>query len=185
MGYWEQSLIYPKVVSGGTDTGRQTANSLIVALVEKYVCEEPGEHSFNASVTYASDNLISFRYENMWMCSGMPGPDSVSGAVTIDLHTGKDISLKSQLSNESPSNEKNSAELKDLVVAGLNAIIDKKSADLNCAQANDLGSYYLTVDDFIFLHLNPAHGGSVCDADYAIPKQQLKAFLRTDSVLLK
>lgn len=180
VGYWEQSRIYPKVIRGGSPDGRLAANSLILAFLDQYSCEEPGEYSFNTDVTYASDHVISFRYEIMWMCSGMPGPDSTSGAVNIDLQSGEDINLMSQLSSKEHATEFNS-----IVVAGLNTAIDHKSKDLHCSSASGMDSYYLSESDFTFLHINRNHGTSACDAYYSLAKQQLTKFLRADSVLLK
>ncbi|VUD62333.1 hypothetical protein TDB9533_03019 [Thalassocella blandensis] len=92
VGYWEIDLKYPKVNLPGKADVSSTINTSIETLVNQYTCEDGGDRTFTASEVKVDKTSLSFKYESMWMCSTMPGPDFVTGSVSYNLTTGVKIS---------------------------------------------------------------------------------------------
>jgi hypothetical protein len=180
VGYWEISLSYPQLKKPDNDT-LVSVNKKIVALVNKYSCQGPGDQTFTAADIYSNGHVLSFYYEAMWMCATMPSPDSVSNTVSYNLETGAPLLIDKEFINSAA---------RDRFIVHVNKLLQKKLENLSekspsCMPFNNVGHALLTSKGLAMRGLATMHGGSGCPDSVVIPKKDLSLFFKSNSLILR
>ncbi len=180
MGYWESLKTYPKIYGAIDPAVKLNVNNSIVALANRYACDELGDYSFSSDVGYFDENLLSLSYEVMWMCSAMPSPDSTVGALVINLITGAPVILEGEFMDAS------SREMFYSDVA--NKMKGNLEGESYCSGlANNKGGfdfYYKAKNTLAFISNVDRHSDSGCIDRVEYTVTAMRKYLNSGSVLL-
>ncbi len=180
LGYWDITLHYPEVINLSDTNTQAEINSHIKSLVNKYKCPTTGEQTFASEVTLANRQLISFKYDAMWLCDAMPHPDSTTGATTIDLASGKQINIAEQAIDARAYDK-----LQTRIISEINKLLtDKKAAGTRCPTPDSYANYYLTNENIVFRASYTAHSDSACGVEAKLDYATLRGFIKPQSKLL-
>lgn len=180
LGYWDKNLRYPQIIGLSDSEMATNINKTIIKLVEEYKCSPEGEQGFESEVTFVNKSVISFKYDAMWMCDSMPGPDSVAGAATIDLSTGKIIVLADELIDMTAVDK-----LKNRVAGEVHKLLQAKNVTgADCPETSGEQLYYLTKDYIVFRASFSEHSDSACEVEAKINLNESRQFLKPNSKLL-
>jgi len=163
IGYWEINLKYP-ILNGSKDIVA-SINERIMELVTEFQCVNGGDFTFNSSLEYADSNLMSLKFERMWMCLPMPSPDSDQGVLNLNITKGVEI----ELANEVKSREAFSS-IQDLA----------KTKNSGC-DIGMLNTFSFDPTGFTFYQASVNHGETGCAIQ--IKSREMQPFLNNNSAL--
>ena len=114
------------------------------------------------------------------MCATMPSPDSVRGALNIDIKNNSVINLDNEFVNDAARKTFTENTLKRL---NQEISVRSKQNQLQCASATALGRFYLTQDALVIGSPPTTHSNAACDAEVSLPKKEISSQLKPNSVL--
>ncbi|MCX2781042.1 hypothetical protein [Microbulbifer thermotolerans] len=179
VGYWEITKQFPQVANSHDQA--KTVNGLINQLVEKYSCNGTGDETFTAELTYSSQDVLSFRYETMWLCPPMLSPESAEGTLTVDLTSGRKLDIDSEFASEDDRKTVMSRVRKGI---GDNITSLEKANGIRCGNKSSVDDFYITESDIVFLHTAKTHDEVTCSTAFHFGKEEISDYLKTGSRLL-
>lgn len=179
VSHWEVTKRFPKLVESHPQA--ETVNRLILQLVEKYRCDTKGDETFTAQLTYSSQNILSFRYEAMWLCPPMWSPQSDEGAMTIDLISGRILDISGEFTSKEDRKAVMSKARKGI---RNNIAAEEKANDISCSDTDSVDAFYITDSDIVFLHTAKAQDDVTCSTTFHFGKKEIANYLKTGSRLL-
>ncbi len=176
MGYWQSVTSYPQIKGGINSAIKNTTNARIVELSREYSCEQYGDYSFSAEVKRLDSDLFSMSYEVMWFCPGMPSPDSSSGALNYNLHTGTPFEISSEF-KDTEAYSAFQAIVRDKLLA-------TQKANPECPSVESSSAFYLTDSSLVFMIYQSRHEDSGCNTEFTIRIDAIRSLLKPSSLLL-
>ena len=143
----------PQVV--GSSKSTEAVNRRLEQLALSWACESGDDATFKVTEHTLNEdgNYVSLRYEAMQLCAGMARPVSMTGAVTLRLDDGKDITLAELIPCLDPAE-----------IAA--RVFNKRAAaptEPNCPAPEFSGHFFLRGDQIIFVEFFPQHYNDPCE----------------------
>ena len=174
-GVWETDIQYPQISKLNELTKK--INREIEFLTTEFQCDESnGDKNFTATVTLATENLISIKFVDSWYCAGMPRSDGRTGALTYALNTGELININHELKSSTVVS----------FMENLNAKFKKalnEKGVLNDCPEPDLGYFYLTNEGIAFINESNNSETIQCEVEVFINSNEMKKYLKENSPL--
>jgi hypothetical protein len=176
LGYWETKIEYPELL-GNHDSIKQI-NADISHIATELQCDEnKGDKQFGAEVTLVNEKIISLKFSDSWYCAGMPHSQGKTGALTFNLKTGERVSIEKEIKKNMEK------EFDQKLSSGLAQALKTKQVNGECPLP-DLGYFYSTKTDIVFVNKSDDQEAIQCEVEFKIANSEIKKYLKDNSILL-